>query len=242
LNIELHIEETELRHAKDAAEFEDGYTGDTHCAGCGELLMKGERIPATHQHNYVTPKQLNDTHHALVCACGESQEQAHSGGAANCRDKALCEVCHAPYGELNAELHIGATEVRNAKQATEFEEGYTGDIHCAGCGTVLENGQTIPSTHEHTFDQFEKLNDTMHALRCACGLQQEETHTFDEQKICTLCGFVVESEQSEPEPTPSHLVPEEPESSFSVTWIILGGVAAIAVIIGIVILQKKKKH
>jgi hypothetical protein len=160
---------------------------------------------------------------------------------------------------LNVELHIGETEVRNAKQATEFEEGYTGDTHCAGCGTVLENGQTIPSTHEHTFDQCEKLNDTVHALRCACGLQQEETHTFDEQKICVLCGFVVESEQSEPEPTPSHPVPEEPESSepepspshpvpeepessFSLTWIILGGVAAIAVIIGFVILQKKKKH
>lgn len=36
----------EVRDAKEATCTEDGYTGDTYCAVCGELLEKGEVIPA----------------------------------------------------------------------------------------------------------------------------------------------------------------------------------------------------
>jgi hypothetical protein len=50
LNIQLeepcqHVN-TEIRGAKDATCTEDGYTGDTYCADCGELLEVGEVIPA----------------------------------------------------------------------------------------------------------------------------------------------------------------------------------------------------
>ncbi len=37
---------TEVRGAVDATCTEDGYTGDTYCADCGELLTEGEVIPA----------------------------------------------------------------------------------------------------------------------------------------------------------------------------------------------------
>ena len=37
---------TELRDAKEATCTEDGYTGDTYCLDCGQLLAKGELIPA----------------------------------------------------------------------------------------------------------------------------------------------------------------------------------------------------
>ncbi len=43
---------TEIRDAKEATCTEDGYTGDTYCLNCGELLAEGEVIPAT-GHNYV---------------------------------------------------------------------------------------------------------------------------------------------------------------------------------------------
>ena len=38
------------------------------------------------------------------------------------------------------------TEVRNAKDATCTEDGYSGDIYCADCGALLESGTTIPAT------------------------------------------------------------------------------------------------
>ena len=40
--------------------------------------------------------------------------------------------------------HVGGTEVRNAKDATYTEEGYTGDTYCLGCNTKLTSGTVIP--------------------------------------------------------------------------------------------------
>lgn len=44
----------------------------------------------------------------------------------------------------NPNNHDGGTEVRNAKDATYTEEGYTGDTHCLGCGAMLAEGKVIP--------------------------------------------------------------------------------------------------
>ena len=44
LNPDNHDGGTELRNAKAATEEAEGYTGDTYCLGCGELLAKGKAI------------------------------------------------------------------------------------------------------------------------------------------------------------------------------------------------------
>nr|WP_122013332.1 InlB B-repeat-containing protein [Maliibacterium massiliense] len=46
----------------------------------------------------------------------------------------------------------GKTALRNAKEATCIEEGYTGDIVCQICGDVLEQG-TIIARKEHTYQE-----------------------------------------------------------------------------------------
>jgi hypothetical protein len=46
LDPDNHTGETEIRGAKASTATEDGYTGDTYCTGCGELLEKGKTIPA----------------------------------------------------------------------------------------------------------------------------------------------------------------------------------------------------
>ena len=70
----------------------------------------------------------------------------HSGGTATCCAKAICTECNQPYGEVNPENHSGGTEVRDAKNATETEKGYTGDTYCKGCNTKIANGKEIPAT------------------------------------------------------------------------------------------------
>ena len=40
-------------------------------------------------------------------------------------------------------------EVRNAKDATCTEEGYTGDTVCKRCGETLATGSSIPATGHH---------------------------------------------------------------------------------------------
>ena len=44
---ECKHEKTEIRNAKEPTYSEDGYTGDTYCTICNELVKKGEVIPAT---------------------------------------------------------------------------------------------------------------------------------------------------------------------------------------------------
>ena len=112
-----HTGGTEIKDAKDATCTENGYTGDTYCKGCGDKLESGKVIPAA----------------------------GHKGGTATCKDKAVCEVCQQPYGELNKNNHTGGTEVKDAKDATCTENGYTGDTCCKGCGARLESGKVIPA-------------------------------------------------------------------------------------------------
>ena len=112
-----HTGDTEIRDAKDATCTENGYTGDIYCKGCGAKLESGKVIPAA----------------------------GHKGGTATCKDKAVCEVCRQPYGELDKNNHTGGTEIKDAKDATCTENGYTGDTCCKGCGDKLESGKVIPA-------------------------------------------------------------------------------------------------
>ena len=112
-----HTGGIEIKDAKDATCTENGYTGDTYCKGCGAKISDGKVIPAA----------------------------GHKGGTATCKDKAVCKVCQQPYGELNKNNHTGGTEVKDAKDATCTENGYTGDTCCKGCGAKLESGKVIPA-------------------------------------------------------------------------------------------------
>ena len=52
-------------------------------------------------HSYGTEWKFDGTNHWHECSCGaKSGEAAHSGGTATCKDKAVCSVCTATYGEL----------------------------------------------------------------------------------------------------------------------------------------------
>lgn len=54
----------------------------------------------------------------------------------------------ANYGNFTATKNVQVTghpnvELKNAKEATCSEEGYTGDQICKDCGVIVENGKTI---------------------------------------------------------------------------------------------------
>ena len=113
---------TEIRNVKETSCTEAGYTGDTCCTACNEILTSGTEIPA----------------------------KGHKGGTASCTKKAVCEVCQKEYGEVDATNHP-ATEIRNEKEADCTEEGYTGDTCCTACSKVLTSGTVIPAKgHSYT--------------------------------------------------------------------------------------------
>ena len=73
---------------------------------------------------------------------GKFVPHEHTGGIATCSKKAICEKCGEEYGDFDTTRHLH-TERRGVKEATREEEGYTGDLVCADCGTVLEKGQVL---------------------------------------------------------------------------------------------------
>ena len=73
---------------------------------------------------------------------GEFAPHEHTGGVATCSKKAICEKCGEEYGDYDTTRHLH-TERRGVKEATQEEEGYTGDLYCIDCNTMLEKGKTI---------------------------------------------------------------------------------------------------
>lgn len=84
--------------------------------------------------------------HTRTCSNNSSHTETGdcSGGTATCTAKAVCEICNADYGELNASNHTGGTEVRDRVEATTSADGYTGDTYCKGCNTKIATGESIP--------------------------------------------------------------------------------------------------
>lgn len=72
------------------------------------------------------------------------------------------------------------TEIKNAKDATCAEEGYTGDTYCSDCGELIASGETIDKTTEHTWDDGE--------------VTKEASYTEDGIRTytCTVCKITKE--------------------------------------------------
>ena len=68
---------TEIRNQREATCKEEGYTGDTYCVECGELVESGTVIPLA----------------------------KHQGGKATCIHQAVCTVCGTSYGDLDSSNH-----------------------------------------------------------------------------------------------------------------------------------------
>lgn len=140
-----HIGNTYLVGQKEATCYAEGYTGDTYCSDCNEKIADGQSI-AKNAHNPASVWTTNEHDHWKECqtvGCGNVIDKAaHSGGEATCVSKAVCEVCKAQYGDVDATNHKH-TEIRDAKPATEQEKGYTGDTWCIDCNKKIATGSEI---------------------------------------------------------------------------------------------------
>ena len=103
------------------------------CALCG--LVGGETLPIDpDNHNW-----LDYVVEAATC----SAEGVMGHRCLWCGEEETTVI------EIDPENHVN-TSLHNEKQETCGEEGYTGDLVCDDCGAVLEVGQVIPATGEHT--------------------------------------------------------------------------------------------
>lgn len=106
---------TEIRNQREATCKEEGYTGDIYCKDCGEKLVTGT-------------------------ATGKKPHTV--GTPATCVSKAVCSVCGETFGEVDATNHVHTT-VKNRKEATCMQTGYTGDTYCTDCNKLLSTGKEL---------------------------------------------------------------------------------------------------
>ena len=82
-----------------------GLTEGKKCSVCDEVIIAQEEV-APLGHTYGSEYKYDETHHWNECSCGETNEKvAHSGGTATETEKAICEVCGQPYGELKPQAN-----------------------------------------------------------------------------------------------------------------------------------------
>ena len=125
---------TELRNVKEATCTAEGYTGDTYCKDCGVKLQTGKAI-AKKAHTWDAGKITQEA------TCAKTGIKTYT-----------CTVCKTTKTEEVPATGVHKnTELRNVKEATCTEEGYTGDTYCKDCGSKIASGQKI-SKIEHSWN------------------------------------------------------------------------------------------
>ena len=152
---------TEIRNKKEATCKETGYSGDTWCKDCGKKILSGQTIAKTENHSWDAGKVTTKA------TCTEEGEKTFT-----------CSICGDEKTEKISATGHQHTEIRNKKEATCKEEGYSGDTWCKDCGKKILSGQTIAKTENHSWNQGEITKEP------TCKEEGEKTFT------CTICGNI----------------------------------------------------
>ncbi len=71
-----------------------------------------------------------------------------------------CNDCNELVKKGTTIIATGHTEeLQGLKDATCTEDGYNGDLVCKDCGTLIQQGQVVPSTGNHTFGNWEVVEE-----------------------------------------------------------------------------------
>lgn len=155
---------TEIKNAKEATCMKAGYTGDMYCKDCGEKISSGEviaKLAHTWDEGNVT-KEADcievgvKTYTCRKCGATKTEDipmtehtwdEGEVTTAPTCTKPGVrtytCSVCKATRTEaIKATGHLH-TEIRNKKDASCTENGYTGDTYCKDCEELLKKGETV---------------------------------------------------------------------------------------------------
>ena len=176
------------------------YTGDTWCTDCNQMIAKGSEIVHHWDEGTVTSEPTcTDTglkHYICIDeGCGATKDEP-----------------------VPAKGHVEA--VKNKKDATCTETGYSGDIYCTVCNAKIITGSTTPKlAHDYEVKRIEPTckDEGSETKKCkACGheetsvLSKTTAHTPEDTRrnfkaatctekgysgdlYCKICGVLIEN-------------------------------------------------
>lgn len=163
-----HTGGTEVRDSVSAGPGTDGYTGDTYCLGCGQLLKRGETIPAQeedHVHGFDSFNH-DSVRHWHECLCGAKEdEEAHTF------EDGRCVVCGVEDPSFKPHTHTYGEEYGS--------DQYEHWVSCVECGAR--------QTEAHSVGEWTQglLGHT--GVCSVCGSTASGLHTY-QNGSCTVCG------------------------------------------------------
>lgn len=208
-------------------EWENHTGGTATCTAKAVCSVCGESYGELAAHVADSTYKYNGEGHWTACAtCGTpmSNQEAHTGGTADCQHKAVCDVCGQPYGELDASNHTGGTrwvQTAETHQAfylccgaaagAEANHSWNDESVCTECGYgCAHTGGTATCTAlavcdicGHTYGDL-----LPHDYRWVIDQEATTEATGLKHEECTVCG----DKRSE-----GTVIPKQPRHSSSVS-------------------------
>ena len=104
------------------------------CDYCEKAISEHEDADKNHICDYcekiISEHEDKDKNH--ICDYCGKEITNHSGGKATCTEKAVCEICNEPYGEIDGASHADLRHIE-AKTATKDDEGNVEYWYCEAC-------------------------------------------------------------------------------------------------------------
>ena len=153
-------------------EWENHTGGTATCTAKAVCSVCGESYGELAAHVADSTYKYNSEGHWTACGtCGTpmSNQEAHTGGTADCQHKAVCDVCGQPYGELDASNHTGG--IRWVQTAETHQAFYL----CCGAAAGAEANHS--------------WNDESVCTECGYGCAHTGgTATCTALAVCDICG------------------------------------------------------
>lgn len=169
-----HQGKTEVRNSSTPSCNKEGYSGDTYCLDCNKIIVNGSTINKTDSHVYNNGVVLTPS------TCVSKGVIEYTCGI--CGNKKTDSIA------IDKTNHTAKTSTINAASPTCTENGYTGDIICDDCKSVLTAGKVINAIgHKYGEYTSDEENHTRVCLNNTNHIETEK-HEF-ENYICKKCGY-----------------------------------------------------
>ena len=128
----------------------------------GTVIPKQDHVHGSITHYAAVPATCTKAGTVEYWTCGKNLCKGKYYADADCQ--LLLDTIVDP---VNPQNHTGGTTVKDAKSANCYQDGYTGDTYCKGCGVKTATGSVIYATGKHKATGGWLTDGTYHWHACA---------------------------------------------------------------------------